>query len=238
MPFWYNAASEGSKFNSLACTDWNQVNSMVQFDELAVKSDEEFHHLFGHANSATDVIKVGEKDFKWIPQLVTIKIARKNYQKYDRVAKKKVDAEQSTIEKLICKLLESYDLSKVWKANIQFQHSNIVQMLVDGVDTMGKPMPDMVFDSMSSSYLSMSEVTEPQHIKPDELQLPKAGNWSGGKASQTEYEKISDRMKFATEQIKLAFPTVEATSVFDIANSLEKVPGLASVWDIITQFFK
>ncbi len=238
MPFWYNAASEGSEFNSLACTDWNQINSMIQFDELGVKSDDEFHHLFGWATSATDVIKVGEKDFKWTPQLVTIKIARKNYQKYDRVAKKKVDAEQSTIEKLLCKLLESYDLSKVYKASVQFQHSNIVKMLVDGVDTMGNPMPDMVFDSMSSSYLSMEDVAEPGHIKLDKLQLPSKTNWGGGSKGQTEYERLNDRIKFATEQIKLAYPTLEIASVVDISNALEAVPGMASVWDITSQLMK
>lgn len=238
MPFWYNAAEGESKFNSLVCSDWNQINSMIQFDELGVKSDDEFHHLFGYASSATDVIKIGERDFKFTPQLLTVKIARKNYQKYDRTAKKRVDAAQSTIEKLICKLLESYDLSKVYKASVQLQQSNIVQMLVDGVDTMGKPMPDMVFDSMSSSYLSMTEVEQPEHIKPDELQLPSKGNWGGGSKAQSEYERLSDRLKFVSEQIKAAYPALEIASAHDIANALETTPGIASVWDITCQLIK
>jgi hypothetical protein len=238
MPFWYNVASEGSKFNSVACTDWNQINSMVTFDEVAVKSDDEFYYFFGWASNVTDVIKVGEKNFNWEPQLLTLKIARKNYQKYDRNLKKKVDAEQSTVEKLICKLVETYDLSKVYKTAIQVQNSNLVKMLADGVDTVGNPMSKELYDQMSGSYLTMTEVLQPIHIKPDELQLPSKGNWGGSKGGQSESERLADRMLFINQQVKLAFPGIEISSVADICATLESTPGMAVLWDIISQLIK
>ncbi|WP_201800715.1 hypothetical protein, partial [Dulcicalothrix desertica] len=83
MPFWYNTPSEGSEYSNLACTDFAGLNSLIKFDEVAFKSDDDFNYVFGYASDASDLIKVGDRDFKFTPQLITFKLAKKNYQKYD-----------------------------------------------------------------------------------------------------------------------------------------------------------
>jgi hypothetical protein len=239
MPFWYNEKAEGSKFNSVACTDWATLNSNLNFDELAVKSDDEFHHLFGWCVSATDIIKMGEKNFKWEPQLLTFKIARKNYEKYDRTLKKRVPAEQSSTEKMFCKLLESLNLEKVYKAKLSLQYNNIVEMVLTEKDGSGQVLPESMVSVLAANFLVVSEVSEPEHIKLDELTLPAKGNWSGGGSKgQTEYEKLNDRFKFISEQITLAYPTAEIKSAWDIAHSLEAIPGMAGLWNILEQIIK
>ncbi|TWH55512.1 hypothetical protein [Dulcicalothrix desertica] len=43
MPFWYNTPSEGSEYSNLACTDFAGLNSLIKFDEVAFKSDDDFN---------------------------------------------------------------------------------------------------------------------------------------------------------------------------------------------------
>lgn len=217
MPFWYNTPSEGSEFSNLACTDFAALNSIINFEEVAIKSDDNFNYVFGFANNASDLIKVGDKDFKFTPQLITFKLAKKNYQKYDVKTKAKVDVEQSLIEKLMCQLLDELEASKVYRGTMQLQTSGIVKMLVENVDTQGKELPGVVRESMSSSYLSVVEVLEPKHIKIDALKLPEKKPWGGsGAKEQTEYEKLTDRLKFVAEQLKLEYPSKDIKSISDI----------------------
>lgn len=217
MPFWYNTPSEGSEYSNLACTDFATLNSIINFEEVGIKADDDFNYVFGYASNASDLIKVGDKDFKFTPQLITFKIAKKNYQKYDVKTKSKVDIEQSLIEKLMCQLISELDANKVYRGTMQLQTSGIVKMLVENTDTQGKELPGVVRESMINSYLSLVEVFEPKYIKIDALKLPEKKSWGNGSAKlQTEYEKLTDRLKFITEQLKVEYPSQNLVSLSDI----------------------
>ena len=196
MPFWYSVPSEGSEYSNLACTDFAGLNSSIKFEEVAFKSDDDFNYVFGYASDASDLIKVGDRDFKFTPQLITFKLAKKNYQKYDVKTKSKVDVEQSMIEKLMCQLLDELDFGNVYTGSMLIQTSNIITMLVTGKQLDGSPLPDGVKESMVNTYLSLKEIDEPKHIKVDALKLPEKKLWgSGGAKAQSELEKLTDRLK-------------------------------------------
>lgn len=217
MPFWYNTPSEGSEYSNLACTDYAVLNSLIKFEEVAFKFDDDFNYVFGYASDASDLIKVGDRDFKFTPQLITFKLAKKDYQKYDVKTKSKVDVQQSMIEKLMCQLLGELDFGSVYAGTMQLQTSSIINMLVTGKQLNGDPLPDAVKESMVSSYLSLKEIDEPKHIKVDALKLPEKKQWSGGGVkAQSEHEKLTDRLKFITEQLKIEYPSQNLVSLSDI----------------------
>ncbi|BDA70212.1 hypothetical protein CAL7716_043780 [Calothrix sp. PCC 7716] len=238
MPFWYNTPSEGSEYSNLACTDFANLNSLIKFDEVAFKSDDDFIYVFGYASDASDLIKVGDKDFKFTPQLITFKLAKKNYQKYDVKTKAKVDVEQSMIEKLMCQLLGELDFSDVYTGTMQLQTSNIINMLVTGKQLNGEPLPDVVKESMVSSYLSLKEIDEPKHIKVDALKLPEKKSWGGnGAKAQSELEKINDRLTFICNQLKVDYPSREFKSLSDIIVTLTMEPEAQKILDMATMLF-
>jgi hypothetical protein len=245
MSFWYNTATDGEKFNSISCADWNQVNTNLEFDELAIKEDEDFYYLYGQFTKATDITKVGDKDWKFEPQLLTLKIAKKDYQKYSMKEKKRIPVSQSRVEKYYSKVFSGMNLTVIYSGKIQLQDSGFIDALLTGVDpNNNNVLPDAVLEMMASGFHAFKVVDEPTIIKPDEIKLPtkSGGNWGSGK-SQTEYEKLGDRVKFVIEQFKLSIPHTEVNNFPELIKLMSNEANTnhndyVAIWSYCLELFR
>lgn len=234
MPFWYNDAVEPSKFASLVRTDWKDVNTSISVEELAIKQDDDFYHLFMYANSATDVINTkGGRDWRFMPQLVTLKIAKKDYKKYDYKSKKQIDVTQSRIEKLFTKLLSNYDEGKVYFGGIALQDNNIADMVISELDPGGKPILPDVLASLSSSFINLEEDLEPTYLSLDELKLPENKSNSARSYSQGEGQKLDDRLAFVLKEVNLVNCDIKATSMADVVRFIMNGKDAAPILQVI-----
>jgi len=209
MPIWYNEAKDGNSFNSASVTDWNSVNAVITFDELAVRSDDTFYYLFMYANTFTDLLNVGQKNWEYKPSLIQLKIAKaEKYQKYDSKEKKNVETNQSYCEKLVCIQLQNLEESKFYSGKITLRSGEQVIGLVSGIHPGdGKPIPDDIKNYLLNEYFKFEEITEPLHLKADDLKAPTKKSYSGSSA-QTELAKIQDREKYILSIIRRVFPNL------------------------------
>lgn len=209
MPIWYNEAKDGNSFNSASVTDWNSVNAVITFDELAVRSDDTFYYLFMYANTFTDLLNVGQKNWEYKPSLMQIKIAKaEKYQKYDSKEKKNVEASQSYCEKLVCTQLQNLEESKFYSGKITLRSGEQVIGLVTGVHPSdGKPIPNDIKNYLLNEYFKFEEIAEASHLKVDDLKVPAKKSYSGSSA-QTELSRIQDREKYIYGVLKQVFPTI------------------------------
>ncbi len=217
MPFWYNSPNKDSKFSSLACSDWSSLNSRLDFKEFAIKEDDTFYWLFGFANNVTDVVFVkGGRDWKFEPQLVTLKIAKKDYDKWDSNEKKTVPVLRTKFEAFWCRVFEDLDKEKVYSGRLTFQDIPQLEMVLSGI-AYGEPMTEQTRRTTVLSMCQVIAVEVPEIIKPEELTLPVKGLWNKP-SGQSEYERLGDRFRFTCEQLKVVFPNKEINSIADISN--------------------
>lgn len=245
MPFWYNEPKDGKKFSNLYRSDWKEINTTIHFSELGILESDDFYHLFMNATSVNDVVSVGSgKDWKFPSGLTSLKIARKNYTKEDYKNKKQVDVEQHRVEKLFCHLITKYDLTKIYSGSIFFQDGSIVDMILTGVGTNNKPMPEEAIEMMSEPYLNLEVVKNSESIKLDELELPATkNNWSKGSYGQSELIKLNDRLSFIISQLKLQLPDEKIENVGDIyqaCNHLDsdKATIAIAIWEYCKDLIK
>jgi hypothetical protein len=217
MAAFYNEGKDGSKFATIAITDWSTVNSSVEFDELRFASDDDFYYLFAQATKFTDVLKVGDKDWKFSPQLVTFSAARKTVQKWNKAEGKKVDTPQSDVERLVCFLLDKLDAEKAYGGFISLQNTNFIKTAIEGKDAQGKDVPEVVREQILGTLGSLYEV-ETELIPKDDIKVPAKKAWgNGGSKGQTELEKLGDRLTFIAGQLKASGIEYEVKSVYDLA---------------------
>jgi hypothetical protein len=241
MPYWYNEPGKDEKFATVVTSNYEELNSQVEFSEITSRKDDDFSYLFGWITKITDTKKYGNNDWKFEPQLLMLKFARKNYEKWDSKQKKKVPTEQHPIEKLTCQAVDTLDETKVYSGKMLLQNGNIINMLLTKSDAGNTPMSDEMYNMMLSSYFSFTEIESCEHLPVDEIKLPaKSGGGYGGYGakSQSEYDKLTDRVKFAVEQLKLAIPdkAEHVNNLKDIyALMLESNADIAGMWDLITQ---
>ena len=219
MPGWYNAPKDGAKFASIAFSDFASVNTQIEFDELRFTRDDDFYYLFFHATKVTDIVKMGDKDWKWKEELGTLKIARKDYEKWNSKEQKKIPTAQSRVEKLVCKLLEDKEPAETYKGFLQLQDGNGIDAILTGTQN-GKDITAMV-PMLMETYASF-EVCDPDKIADSDVGVPakKSGGGGYGAKSQTELEKLNDRFSFIKAQLKIVTDT-EVTTVADICEVLK-----------------
>jgi hypothetical protein len=212
MPLWYNPPFKDSKFASVACSDWESVNSRFDFEELVIKSNDDFYYLFGQVVAITDLKYVkGEKDWKFEPQLIQFKIARKDYEKYDYQEKKRVPTKQSIVERFYCKCIEDLNLAdgRVYKGKIFVSSIPQIEMVVR--DQLTPEMVAMTIKSMCDLLV----VETSQFIKLEELRLPEKSAGGYGK-TQSESERLNEQVSFIVSQCKLLVPELQINSIVDL----------------------
>lgn len=205
MGFWYNAPKEGQKFANLSCKDWFEVNTQFEFEELAWKQDDGFYHLFAYATKFTDCDQMGLGagiKFKFEPQLVQFKVAKKNYIKKGFQGKPDKSIEQSRVEKWLCKVLSQYDEGVIYHGKFSFTDTAQIDTFLTGIDPNGQKVEPLLLQSMESYYYSLSVVGESKYLKPEDIQIK--SNWKGGGSSapsQTELEVLNDRLAFVLQEV-------------------------------------
>jgi len=214
MAGFYNVPKDGAKFSSVAFTDMTSVNSEIKFDELRFIADDDFYHLYLNAHKFTDLVKVGDKDWKFTEQLTSFKIARKNYEKWSQKDQKKLPVEQSRVEKLVCKIFDNLDPAVTYTGFLQLQDGNGIDAILTGVMN-GRDVSEMV-PTLLETYGSF-EVGTADKITDADVVAPKKSGGSYGAKAQTEFEKLNDRLSFIKTQIGLCGCDFKVETVYDIS---------------------
>lgn len=214
MPVWYNPAVAPEKFSNIAITDFSNINSTIEFEELGIKSDDEFYYLFAYANKVTDILFTkGGKEWSYTPQLVKLKIARKDTEKTDWQTKQKVAVPQSTVEKFYCKVIDDLDLECIYSGSLRLQSIPQIEMVVTG-SAYGEPLSDEMIKMTILSMCQFLKIEETKHLNLDDLKLPTKTAYS--RSSQTEYNKLEDRIKFILANLKLLHPDKQLDTITDL----------------------
>lgn len=224
--FYYNEKKDGEKFASIGCADWETANSTIEFSEAVFLSDEEFYYFFGYALSFSDCQKIGDKNWKWSPQLVTFKIAKKNYKgrKYDKDTGKwsDVDKEQSVGEKVVCKILESTEDDKFYKGKLQLTTDPSGKAIATGLGDDGKPVPSEMLAMLLAYRGTVTEIPESKHFKLEDVKLPdKKGGFNRGSSGQKEIERLGDKLQFICNQLSEAGIVLEKCNMGEIYKSMQ-----------------
>lgn len=214
MSFWYNKKDD-EKVANLSCTDWSEVNSKFEFDELGFTSDDTFYLIVANATKFSDCLKMGEKDFSLTEQLIKFKIARKDYTKKDWKTKQDVNITQSRTEKWLCQTLDALDGTKRYKGFLHLQDGNFIDNFLTGKDSDGKEIPSDTLQWMATSYKSLEEIEE-EKITSDLLSMPVTKSYGGYSKGQTEKERLTDKVSFAKEMMKDIWDINDSQSVFKV----------------------
>ncbi|MGB3650866.1 MAG: hypothetical protein WBA41_06600 [Rivularia sp. (in: cyanobacteria)] len=221
MSFWYNKKDD-AKIATLACNDWLESNSKVEFNELGFTSDDTFYLIVADATKFTDVLKMGDKDFKISNEIVQFKVARKNYVKKDWKTKADVSITQSRVEEFVCSIFDNLNSELRYKGFINLQDGNYLNNLLTGKAVDGQIIPENMLEMMKSTYLLFEEIEESK-ITNDLLSMPASKGFSSYSKGQTEAEKIKDRVAFVDSQIKEVWEAENIESGFlFLVNSLMK----------------
>ncbi|GAA6621576.1 hypothetical protein [Scytonema sp. NUACC26] len=238
MPFWYNAPAKDSKFATISASKWSEANTKLTFGELAIKEDDTYYHLFGQCLDATDVINAKERGWKFEPQLLQVKIAKKEYQKWNSTEKKNETVQQSIVESFFATCFSQLDLTKVYQGKVILQSIPQMEMIFEQKES-DPDMSQKVLEMTAKSMCTLVECLEPTIIKLDEITIPTKSNngFGGGSKAQSESDRLIDRMRFIKEQVKLALPDVEINSTADLVAAFEN-PVTASKISTVYSFIK
>lgn len=196
-----------------------------------------------YVTKATGITKYGaEKDWTMPSEVTLLKIAHITYQKKDYKTKETTTVNPSECEKMYASLFENLDLSKVYSGSAWFTNSPQVKQINDGVSAKGKPLDNDIKESLLETYWSIEIVDEPEKLKVDGLEIPKSySSYSGGRSSQSESDKINDRLKFVITQLKTMFPDKEISTIQDISlllNDPKTAGNAATALDLCKDFIR
>lgn len=237
MSLYFNPPKEDSKYATVGGIDWENINSIVEFSELRSISDESHYYLYLYATKFTDLVKIGEKDWRFEPQLITLDIAKADVVKsYNAKEKKQVDRAKSDVEKLIGLALADKDPDKAYKGFFSLQSGGHLKITLSGKDTQGKEIPEVVQQQLLSTLFSLEE-TDTELVPVDDVKVKAKKAWSNGSKGQSEYEKLSDRLKWIADQVKLANPEIEIKTLMDLADQCEANPKIQRLFDWSVSMF-
>ncbi|MDZ7968744.1 MAG: hypothetical protein RM368_27965 [Nostoc sp. DedSLP03] len=237
--FYYIEPKKDDKFALVGSSDWTQVYSVIEFAELGFCSDDNFYHLFAYATRFTNINKFGDKNWEFEPQLIKMKVAKKDYQKEDK-DKNKVNVAQSRLEKWICWMLDARDPSVIYSGFIKLQDDPMCEMFLTGIGLAGEQIDETVLNQMLKMSAIFDPVAEPQYIKPEDVQPPKGFSNKGGysgKPAQTELERLRDRLAFVCEQINKmddSIPVENLAQLADVLSIAENKEEVQVVFDLCT----
>ncbi|HEY9658536.1 MAG TPA: hypothetical protein V6C65_08810, partial [Allocoleopsis sp.] len=181
----------------------------------------------------SDLVKMGEKDWRFEPQLITLQVAKAETVKfYDFKQKKQSERNQSFVEKLVCYALKDCDPGKAYKGFMVLQKAGAIELALAGVDTSGNPMPELVREQLLATAFKLEE-TDTTLIPVDEVKVKEKKAWSSSSKGQTEKEKMNDRLTFLIEQIRGYKPDLELKGLGDI---IEACKADSSVQNLVDWF--
>lgn len=236
--FYYIEPRKDDKYALVGCSDWSDAYSKFEFTELGFCKDDGFFHIFAYATRFTEINKYGEKNWKFEPQLIKMKVARKDYQKEDK-DKNKVDVKQSRLEKWICWMLTELDDSQFYSGFINLQDDVMCDIFVSGLGMKGETIDPAVLDQMMSMSALLSALLEPPtHISTEDVQPPnyksKNSGWSGsGRSAQTEKEKLQDRLTFICEQVNQSNDGISVENFAQLIDAIETSENSQRIKEII-----
>ncbi|WP_375501671.1 hypothetical protein [uncultured Nostoc sp.] len=239
--FYYIEPKKDDKYALVGNTDWANAYSMLEFTELGFCKDDDFYHLFAYAKKFTEINKYGDNNWKFEPQLIKMKVARKDYQKENK-DKVKTDVKQSRLEKWICFMLDKLDDNQFYSGFISLKDDSMCETFITGLGMRGENIDAAVLAQMMSMSVSLLPLLEPPiHISTEDVQAPnyknKGSGGFGGKPVQTEKEKLQDRLAFICEQVnKLSdgIPVENFAQLVDVIEASENPQGIKEIINLCT----
>ncbi|QLE54826.1 hypothetical protein [Nostoc sp. TCL26-01] len=236
--FWYIEPKGDNKYASVGCSDWHDANSKIEFSELGFCQDDDFYHVFAYATKFSEIQVFNDKNWKFEPQLVKFKVAKKDYQKEDR-EKNKVDVKQSRLERWLCHLFNGLEEGVIYSGFINLKDDPYCDLFTKGVDFDGNPIDPLVLTQMLKMSVVIKPVESPEQIKPEDIKAPnsKSGFSKGGysgKPAQTELEKLSDRLSFVCSQVNAMGEGVPVENLAQLADILATAANKKAIQEVFT----
>lgn len=224
MPLWYNPPKGDSKFATLGGS-LGDARSPIQFAEARIIKDGEVYILFGFAESIGDIQQMGEKSWKFTPQLVQVNLHSQPYTKKSRKGNDWVSEQvhPTLIEKFLVSEFEANpDLflgSVPFKGLINLENNiPLLTSLVYGKGSDGKELPEAARFYLKASFIAV-EPTEAQQLT--EAPVADKKGFAGGMRGQTEAERLAEKMAFLKRE--LGQYAEGANSLVEIALSLSQL---------------
>lgn len=215
--FYFNSASDKQKYPSISPKKWEELSTALEFSELAVVSSEASYRLYLVLTKDVKAMERGADD-KWKDASTTDILLYMDFKRVPKTYKGKT-TDPSRLEKFVCSQLENIDTTKVYKGVISLQDSPMLQMVVDGITATGQPVDAVTKTMLLGSLWSLTE-TEPSKIVLTDLEAPTTGKSGGGYSnSQTEVEKLNDRMAFIKAQLAITNPDLKVESIYSLTEA-------------------
>lgn len=230
MTAYYNEKKTNDSYSSIAVTNWEEVNINCSFEELFYLKDDKFYYLFIYPIKVSGVSKYGaDKNWTFPQELTMLKIAHTKYEKKDWKTKETSTIEPYQIEILIGSVLEEHEEKTIYSGEFWLNNSNQVEKINSSA------YEKDIENSLKETYISLKKVESPEHIKTEEISIPKSYSSYGGRgSSQSEKDKINDRWNFVKEQIKVALPDNKINSINDLVklfNDDKTSSAVAQIYD-------
>ncbi|MFN6484539.1 MULTISPECIES: hypothetical protein [unclassified Nostoc] len=233
--FFYIEPKQNDKYALVGCTDWTNAYSNFEFSELGFCKDDDFYHLFAYATRFTEINKFGDNNWKFEPQLIKMKVARRDYQKENK-DKVKLDVKQSRLEKWLCFMFDKLEEEQFYSGFLSLKDDLMCETFVTGLGMRGEVIDPGVLAQMMSMSASLSPLLEaPVHISAEDVQPPnykgKSGGY-GGKPAQTEKEKLQDRLTFICEQVNKFSDGIQVENfaqLIDVIEASENPQGIKEI---------
>ena len=215
MAIYFNKPKDGSEYASFSVPDWSTVNSTIEFTELRWCSDEEYYYCYCFATKLTDFVFFDDKNYKFEPQKLAFKIARKTVKSWNSKTKTSEDRAQSEVEQLICRAFEELEEGKAYKGFLSLAASPFLSTALKGVDSQGKEIPDALREQILSTLYCFAE-TAIEHIKDEDLKIDSKKKGGYGSKSETEEERLKGRLSFLSGQLAAAGLSYKLESILDL----------------------
>jgi hypothetical protein len=229
--FWYIPAKEGQKYAIVGCSEWANAYAEMHFSELKFISDDDFYHVYAYATNFAGVENFNDKNWKFEPQLVKFRVARRNYQKDDK-NKGKVDVKQSRLEKWLCHLFSEMDEDSAYSGFLALKDDSQLESFITNTDVKGEPLDPVIRNFLLQKAVLLEPIETLQHIKPEDIEIPKGKTGYGkgyGKPAQTELEKLNDRLTFICQQVN-AYSTIQAENIPQLIDLMGDNPNIEAIF--------
>jgi hypothetical protein len=165
--------------------------------------------LTGKIKTHSTGIQKSFKEISCIGETVVIRLLNKAQHETNFKGEKK-QIEQSKLEMFLCDRISNLNWEKAYSGHIRFRFDGMLAYLLDP----NQKMPDEMRVSEEKAAIDLTELSEIT-IQPEELKVG-GKSFAGGSKGQSEYEKLSDRVKFILDQMKLMFPNSKLDNINDL----------------------
>jgi hypothetical protein len=201
------------------------LSCQITFEEFVLQKNDAYIILTGKIKQHTAGITKSFKEHTCVGETVIIRLLNKETHETTFKGETKTNT-QSILEKFLCNRLSALDFDKAYAGTIRFRWDGMLSYLLD---TNPSAIPASMRETEEKAAISLVELGA-KTIEPEETK----NGFNNGKTyskSQTELEKLNDRLEFTLSQMRVLFPDYKLETIRDLMNLLsgeEKEAGYVS----------